>query len=354
MFVCYKLIKNEFIKYDQLEFDKDYQDNPYTKDKLVDIQYSTKQLLDNIKQLKKYSTMPKANINNYLSKLDLDELYYIKDIYLDLAFPFKFDKEKHIYLLSKFFESIFTNLLQNYYTTKTIKINGGKTIKESISKIIEQTGSEKRDKSKLLISTNTKHIKDNSNIIKHIYNELKFDFDHEIEISTNNLKSYILTYISQKHINTVGEIIKDIFDKTNKLNFGDSMIYKIIMLNSKKIQFTLDYLTTIFESVYITNTFATNIIKEEFFIVCKNKLRENYLNNIPSISPLYQSKNYSEFINIIYFNKIYRKKLIEIFKNIDRYFYLNGNLKQNYNKFDYYYQALINCDVYKLHLNRVL
>ena len=63
----------------------------------------------------------------------------------------------------------------------------------------------------------------------------------------------------------------NIFKCVNDLDFGGSLIYKLKELNSQKIEYTLSYLTEIFNEVHLINSLTSNIMKEEFYLVCVNK-----------------------------------------------------------------------------------
>ena len=350
MLLSHRLEKNISIKYDEFHFDEDYLKSNYINDKIIDIQWNNKDFIKLIQELKKYISNVSTKINQYLIHIDYDSLEYIKDIYYDLALPFTLNKSEKVKINTSFYKIIFDEILQKEYSLKNIKFNCSKTIKESIIPLLSENSS---TKSKLLISTNVSHIKDENELIKQINSVLKLD-NGDVEDSTKKtLEKYITTYFSEKHIKTVSKIINDLFTKINSISKNDSLIYKISILNSKKIQYVLDYLTTIFENVYIINSFTTNILKEEFIIICKNKIRESYIRDIPKISYKYMSANYCLISNLIYFVKIYKKKLLEIFKTTDKFFFINGNIRNKYDDFESYFNDLSKNDIYKLHLNRV-
>ena len=190
-------------------------------------------------------------------------------------------------------------------------------------------------------------------MINQINTILKLDNGNIEDSTKKTLERYILTYFSEKHIKTVSKIIIDLFNKVNTLGKNDSLVYKINLLNSKKIQYVIDYLTTIFGNVYIIQTFTTNILKEEYLLICQHKIYETYIRDIPVVSYKYMSKNYELISNMIYFTNIYKRKLLEIFKFTDKFFLMNGYIREYYDNFESYFKNLNKDTIYKFHLNRV-
>ena len=65
------------------------------------------------------------------------------------------------------------------------------------------------------------------------------------------------------------------------------------------------------------------------------------------------SENYSYVNQLIYFMKIYRKYLINIFMSIDNYYIRKNTIVNEYEKFRIYFNDLMQCDYYKQHLKRI-
>ena len=466
MLLSHRLEINSTIKYDNFQLDKNYFNSDYSSDKIINIQWNNKDITKLINELKKYIANVSSKIGSYLAHIDSDTLEYVKDIYYDLALPFKLNKNEKIKSNIKLYNVIFDEILQERYNIKNIKFNCSKTTKEAILRIYNdyvkdsskselengvesesenEVGSEIKDefenevgseseiefenevgsesnsefksefkdeseneskseykdeskdefkdeskdefkdnnrdyikikskikfkanskistrenkllnphsKSKILISTNISHIKDEDELINQINTILKLDNGNIEDSTKKTLERYILTYFSEKHIKTVSKIIIDLFNKVNTLGKNDSLVYKINLLNSKKIQYVIDYLTTIFENVYIIQTFTTNILKEEYLLICQHKIYETYIRDIPIVSYRYMSKNYELISNMIYFTKIYKRKLLEIFKFTDKFFLMNGYIRDYYDNFESYFKNLNKDTIYKFHLDRV-
>lgn len=466
MLLSHRLEINSTIKYDSFQLDENYFNSDYSSDKIINIQWNNKDITKLINELKKYIANVSSKIGSYLAHIDSDTLEYVKNIYYDLALPFKLNKNEKIKSNMRLYNVIFDEILQERYDIKNIKFNCSKTTKESIlriyngyikdsskseiedkveneseseleskvenefeneseskvgsesksefksevrSEIESKVGSESesvnknefenesesefeneskdniRDyakieskantkantkanskistrenkllnphsKSKILISTNISHIKDEDELINQINTILKLDNGNIEDSTKKTLERYILTYFSEKHIKTVSKIIIDLFNKVNTLGKNDSLVYKINLLNSKKIQYVIDYLTTIFENVYIIQTFTTNILKEEYLLICQHKIYETYIRDIPVVSYKYMSKNYELISNMIYFTKIYKRKLLEIFKFTDKFFLMNGYIRDYYDNFESYFKNLNKDTIYKFHLDRV-
>lgn len=438
MLLSHRLEINSIIKYDSFQLDENYFNSDYSSDKIINIQWNNKDITKLINELKKYIANVSSKIGSYLAHIDSDTLEYVKDIYYDLALPFKLNKDKKIKSNMRLYSVVFDEILQERYDIKNIKFNCSKTTKESIlriyngyikdssksgvgNKVGNESGSEFKDesksevgseieskvgsesenkyenkyeskfeskfesefeneskieskpntkanskistrenklldshsKSKILISTNISHIKDEDELINQINTILKLDNGNIEDSTKKTLERYILTYFSEKHIKTVSKIIIDLFNKVNTLGKNDSLVYKINLLNSKKIQYVIDYLTTIFENVYIIQTFTTNILKEEYLLICQHKIYETYIRDIPVVSYRYMSKNYELISNMIYFTKIYKRKLLEIFKFTDKFFLMNGYIRDYYDNFESYFKNLNKDTIYKFHLDRV-
>lgn len=344
MLICNEIKKNDKIQYDKFKYDSNYINSNYTEDKIINIQYSEDILEETVKDFKYRMKIRDLNAKSYLEHLDQDELYYIKDLYYDLSYPYTILK-KDIILLEKFYIDIQIDLLQSCFKRENLicyTSNKQKDIITNINKNLENTNRKIISNNKLFILTSYNSKKNNTEITL------------EFEPKKKEIKEYILNHFNTKHKQTVIETILTLFKVINEMEYNASLIFKIKLLNSKKIQYMIDYLTTIFNKVWLIDSFAFNTINEEYFIVCKEKTKESYLNNVPLITFDYSSRNYFEIANIIYINKIYRKELINRFKIFDKYVYINGEFVNNANKFEFYYNTLNKEEFYKLHLNRII
>ena len=346
------LITNEKLKKYEFIFDSNYINSNIDQDKIVDIRYDKKQYEETITEIKR-KILYNSNFNliqNYISHIDSDEYYYIKDLYNDLSFPFNVNnKENKLNVIVNFLKDIFQNVFKEYYEIKNIKVSNTSYYKKAIDKIFNENLIQnlcKNEKNKLYIVAESKLFKKQIELTSNV-------FLSNLEPKKQIIRELILKYINDKHLNLVKSTIEDMVEKINFMNIGDSLIYKINILNSKKIQFVLDYLTTIFKTVSIITPIVTDVIKEEFFIVCHNKISENHLESVPKISHLYMSENYSYINQLIYFMKIYRKHLINIFMAIDNYYIRKNTIVNEYEKFQIYFKDLLQYDYYKQHLKRI-
>lgn len=346
------LITNEKLKNYVFEFDSNYINSNIDRDKIVNIRHDKKQYEETITEIKK-KILYNSNFNliqNYILHIDSDEYYYIKDLYNDLSFPFNVDnKENKLNVIINFLKDIFQNVFKEYYEIKNIKISNSSYYKKAIDKIFNENliqDLHKNEKNKLYIIAESKLFKKQIELTSNV-------FLSNLEPKKQIIRELIIKYINDKHLNLVRSTIEDIVEKINFMNIGDSLIYKINTLNSKKIQFVLDYLTTIFKSVSLITPIVSDIIKEEFFVVCYNKISENKIESVPKISHLYMSENYSYVNQLIYFMKIYRKYLINIFMSIDNYYIRKNTIINEYEKFRIYFNDLMQYDYYKQHLKRI-
>lgn len=347
MLTIYNLKQNENLK-NEIYYDANFANNDVKLDKIININYNQIQLNETIMEIKRKLLYNRNDelIKNYISHIDEEELYYIKDLYFDLAFPFDVNnKENKLKVIIKFLIEIFEKIFKQTFIKKNIKVSNSIYYKKALESI---------DNLNLTINQkNILYIIPESKIFKKQINLTSTLFLSEIEPKKQFIKESINNYIKNKHIELVRVTIEDLYDKIRKMSLGDSLIYKLNILNSKKIQYTLDYLTTIFKNVYLINSITTNVIKEDFFIVCVEKINEIYLNDIPKISHLYISENYSYINQLLYLMKIYRKRLINIFMTIDNYYIDSNKITKEYEKFDIYFKELLKYDYYKLHLKRI-
>lgn len=347
MLTIYNLKQNENLK-NEIYYDANFANNDVKLDKIINMNYNQIQLNETIMEIKRKLLYNRNDelIKNYISHIDEEELYYIKDLYFDLAFPFDVNnKENKLKVIIKFLVEIFEKIFKQTFVKKNIKVSNSIYYKKALESI---------DNLNLTINQkNILYIIPESKIFKKQINLTSTLFLSEIEPKKQFIKESINNYIKNKHIELVRVTIEDLYDKIRKMSLGDSLIYKLNILNSKKIQYTLDYLTTIFKNVYLINSITTNIIKEDFFIVCVEKTGEIYLNDVPKISHLYISENYSYINQLLYLMKIYRKRLINIFMTIDNYYIDSNKITKEYEKFDIYFKELLKYDYYKLHLKRI-
>lgn len=347
MLTIYNLKQNENLK-NEILYDANFVNSDVKLDKIININYNQIQLNETIMEIKRKLLYNRNDelIKNYILHIDEEELYYIKDLYFDLAFPFDVNnKENKLKVIVKFLNEIFEKIFKQTFVKKNIKVSNSVYYKKAL---------ESMDDLNLTINQkNTLYIIPESKIFKKQINLTSNLFLSEIEPKKQFIKESINNYIKNKHIELVRVTIEDLYDKILKMSLGDSLIYKLNILNSKKIQYTLDYLTTIFKKVYLINSITTNVIKEDFFIVCIEKTSEIYLNDVPKISHLYISENYSYINQLLYLMKIYRKRLINIFIAIDNYYIDSNKITKEYEKFDIYFKELLKYDYYKLHLKRI-
>lgn len=345
------LITNEKLKNYEFVFDSNYINSDINQDKIVYIRHDKKQYEETIMEIKK-KILHNSNfrlIKSYISHIDPDEYYYVKDLYNDLSFPFKVNNENKLNTIVNFLKDIFQNVLKESYEMKNIKISNSLYFKKAIDKIFNENliqDLQKNEKNKLYIITKNKSFKKQIDLTSNV-------FLSNLEPKKQIIREFIMKYINDKHLNLVKSTIEDMAEKINLMNIGDSLIYKINVLNSKKIQFVLDYLTTIFKSVSLITPTITDVVKEEFFVICYNKISENRLESIPKISHLYMSENYSYINQLIYFMKIYRKRLINIFMAIDNYYIRKKSIVNDYEKYQIYFNDLLKYDYYTRHLKRI-
>lgn len=347
MLTIYNLKQNENLK-NEILYDANFVNSDVKLDKIININYNQIQLNETIMEIKRKLLYNRNDelIKNYILHIDEEELYYIKDLYFDLAFPFDVNnKENKLKVIVKFLNEIFEKIFKQTFIKKNIKVSNSVYYKKALESI--------NDLNLTINQKNTLYIIPESKIFKKQINLTSNLFLSEIEPKKQFIKESINNYIKNKHIELVRVTIEDLYDKIRKMSLGDSLIYKLNILNSKKIQYTLDYLTTIFKKVYLINSITTNVIKEDFFIVCVEKTGENYLNDVPKISHLYISENYSYINQLLYLMKIYRKRLINIFMTIDNYYIDSNKITKEYEKFDIYFKELLEYDYYKLHLKRI-
>lgn len=321
-------IKKSNIDFKSFNLDENYDAN---NDKIVNINYNEKNFKNTIQLFKSKLLANDLNIKSFVNHIDTDEYYYIKDLFIDLTLPISTEiKHKKI---KSFYEYIIKNIIKDDINYDDIIFNTTSDVK----KIFETFSKNKKtNKKKLNIFTNYSH-KTNK-------------LDYNIEPKVDAIEKFLNHFLSLKHENNVRNQIINLFQCTNDLDIGGSLIFKLIELNSKKIEYTISYLANIYENVYLINTSLSNILKEEFYLICVNKTNESYLNNIPIIPFDYMPENYSNIINIIYFIKIIKKKLIVMYNTVDHYIFINGDVKDNYNKFEYYYQLLTTIDDYNNYL----
>lgn len=348
MLTIYNLKPNENLKNKEIKYDSNFINNDIKLDKIININYNPVQLNETIIEIKRKLLYNRNDelIKNYILHIDEEELYYIKDLYFDLAFPFDVNnKENKLKIIIKFLIEIFEKIFKQTFIKKNIKVSNSIYYKKALESI--------ENLNLTINQKNTLYIVPESKIFKKQINLTSNLFLSEIEPKKQFIKESINNYIKNKHIELVRITIEDLYDKIGKMSLGDSLIYKLSILNSKKIQYTLDYLTTIFKKVYLINSITTNVIKYDFFIICIEKTNEIYLNDVPVISHLYTSENYSYINQLLYLIKIYRKRLINIFMTIDNYFIDSNKTFKKYEKFDIYFKELLNYDYYKLHLKRI-
>ena len=347
MLTIYNLKQNENLK-NEILYDANFVNSDVKLDKIININYNQIQLNETIMEIKRKLLYNRNDelIKNYILHIDEEELYYIKDLYFDLAFPFDVNnKENKLKVIVRFLNEIFEKIFKQTFIKKNIKVSNSVYYKKALESI--------DDLNLTINQKNTLYIIPESKIFKKQINLTSNLFLSEIEPKKQFIKESINNYIKNKHIELVRVTIEDLYDKIRKMSLGDSLIYKLNILNSKKIQYTLDYLTTIFKKVYLINSITTNVIKEDFFIICVEKTNEIYLNDVPKISHLYISENYSYINQLLYLMKIYRKRLINIFIAIDNYYIDSNKITKEYEKFDIYFKELLKYDYYKLHLKRI-
>ena len=371
MLTIYNLKPNEKIEIDKVNYDANFYNSDSKQDKIVLISHDQFHLNEAVVEIKKkilHNQNPKL-IKDYISHIDDDELYFIKDLYYDLAFPYNVysnTDSKDIYkketenktinetslnqkgklkIITTFLKDVFQKIFKQTFIKENIKIVNSLYFK----KALEFIGDLNLDVNK----ENILYIYPESKIYK-TQLDLTFNvFLSNLEPKKQLLRKKIYDYINDKHLNLVTITIEDLLSKIEKMKLGDSIIYKINMLNSKKIQFVLDYLTLIFNNVYLINSVTNNIIKEEFFIIGIEKKTEPLLKSVPEISYLYSSENYSYINQLIYLMKIYKKRLLNIFITIDKYYIDTCKIVNDYEKFNIYFHDLMKQEYYNLHLRRI-
>lgn len=371
MLTIYNLKPNEKIEIDKVNYDANFYNSDSKQDKIVLISHDQFHLNEAVVEIKKkilHNQNPKL-IKDYISHIDDDELYFIKDLYYDLAFPY------NVYSNTDS-KDIYKNETENNTMNETSLNQKGKLkiittfLKDVFQKIFKQTFIKENIKivnslyfKKALEFIGDLNLDVNNENILYIYPESKIyktQLDLTFNVFLSNLepkkqllRKKIYDYINDKHLNLVTITIEDLLSKIEKMKLGDSIIYKINMLNSKKIQFVLDYLTLIFNNVYLINSVTNNIIKEEFFIIGIEKKTEPLLKSVPEISYLYSSENYSYINQLIYLMKIYKKRLLNIFITIDKYYIDTCKIVNDYEKFNIYFHDLMKQEYYNLHLRRI-
>lgn len=375
MLTIYNLKPNEKIEINKVNYDANFYNSDSKQDKIVLINHDQFHLNEAVMEIKKkilYNQNHKL-IKDYISHIDDDELYFIKDLYYDLAFPYnvysnvetnnnpkyefknetennsinetQLNQKNKLKIITTFLKDIFQKIFKQTFAKENIKIVNSLYFKKALEFI---------DDLKLDINKkNTLYIYPESKIYK-TQLDLTFNvFLSNLEPKKQLLRKKIYDYINDKHLNLVTITIEDLLSKIEKMKLGDSIIYKINMLNSKKIQFVLDYLTLIFNNVYLINSVTNNIIKEEFFIIGIEKKTEPLLKSVPEISYLYSSENYSYINQLIYLMKIYKKRLLNIFITIDKYYIDTCKIVNDYEKFNIYFHDLMKYEYYNLHLRRI-
>ena len=135
MLLSHRLEINSTIKYDSFQFDENYFSSDYSSDKIINIQWNNKDITKLINELKKYIANVSSKIGSYLAHIDSDTLEYVKDIYYDLALPFKLNKNEKIKSNMRLYNIIFDEILQERFDIKNLKFNCSKTTIESILRI---------------------------------------------------------------------------------------------------------------------------------------------------------------------------------------------------------------------------
>lgn len=371
MLTIYNLKPNEKIEIDKVNYDTNFYNSDSKQDKIVLISHDQFHLNEAVVEIKKkilHNQNPKL-IKDYISHIDDDELYFIKDLYYDLAFPYNVysnTDSKDIYknetenntmnetslnqkgklkIITTFLKDVFQKIFKQTFIKENIKIVNSLYFKKALE-FIDDLNLDVNKENILYIYPESKIYKTQLDLTFNV-------FLSNLEPKKQLLRKKIYDYINDKHLNLVTITIEDLLSKIEKMKLGDSIIYKINMLNSKKIQFVLDYLTLIFNNVYLINSVTNNIIKEEFFIIGIEKKTEPLLKSVPEISYLYSSENYSYINQLIYLMKIYKKRLLNIFITIDKYYIDTCKIVNDYEKFNIYFHDLMKQEYYNLHLRRI-
>lgn len=331
-------VKRSNIDYTEFTFDRDFIENfdknsDNTKDKIVTIPHNKNNFKNIIQLFKSKLLLNDLNISTFINHIDPDEYYYIKDLFVDLTYPLNTEVKRE--KTTSFYKEILQNIIKQEFNFNEILFNTTPEIK-SIIQSITKNSNVNQNKKKLFVFTSQQK-KEKSN-------------EYQIDPKKDIIENFLISTLEAKFKKNVTNQIVNIFKCVNDLDFGGSLIYKLKELNSQKIEYTLSYLTEIFNEVHLINSLTSNIMKEEFYLVCVNKIKNSYLNNVPIIPFEYMPVNYSELINIIYFIKIIKKKLLNLYLIIDHYIFINGYEKNNYNKFEYYYEKLLEIDEYKKYI----
>lgn len=332
--IKYQIKKNN-INHTEFEVDTKYESSDINEDKIVNIRFNKSNFKNIVQLFKSKLLLNDLNIKTFINHIDRTEFYYIKDLFVDLTYPLNTeDKNRQ---LTKFYKQIFDELIGTKFNISNILMDTTIDVKKVIKSLTTTNKTTNNEKLLYIFTSKTK------NIISNELNHLEQHLEPKTEIIENFLSHSFDSNFKQRITNQ----IVNIFKCTNDLDKGGSLIFRISELNSQKIEYTLSYLSEIYERVYLINSLSTNVIKEDFYLVCVDKKYESYLSGVPLIPFDYMPVNYTEISNIIYFIKIIRKKLINLYITIDHYMFIDGNEKQNYNKFESYYQKLLEIDEYK-------
>lgn len=332
--IKYQIKKNN-INHTEFEVDTKYESSNINEDKIVNIRFNKNNFKNIVQLFKSKLLLNDLNIKTFINHIDQNEFYYIKDLFIDLTYPLNTEDKNH--QLTKFYKQIFDELIGTKFNISNILMNTTIDVKKVIKSL---TTNNKTNSNKKLLYVFTSKFKNNtSNEVEH--------WEQRLEPKTEIIENFLLHSFNSSYKQRISNQIVNIFKCTNDLDKGGSLIFRISELNSQKIEYTLSYLAEIYERVYLINSLSTNVIKEDFYLVCVDKKHESYLSGVPIIPFDYMPVNYTEISNIIYFVKIIRKKLINLYITIDHYMFIDGNEKQNYNKFESYYQKLLEIDDYK-------
>lgn len=332
--IKYQIKKNN-INHTEFEVDTNYESSNINDDKIINIRFNKSNFKNIVQLFKSKLLLNDLNIKTFINHIDQNEFYYIKDLFVDLTYPLNTEDKNH--QLTKFYKQIFDELIGTKFNISNILMDTTIDVKKIIKSL---STNNKTNNNKKLLYVFTSKTKNNTS------NEV-VSLEQHLEPKTEIIENFLLHSFDSNFKQRISNQIVNIFKCTNDLDKGGSLIFRISELNSQKIEYTLSYLSEIYERVYLINSFSTNIIKEDFYLICVDKKYESYLSGVPIIPFDYMPVNYTEISNIIYFTKIIRKKLINLYITIDHYMFIDGNEKQNYNKFESYYQKLLEIDDYK-------
>lgn len=328
--IKYQIKKNN-INHTEFEVDTKYESSNINDDKIINIRFNKNNFKNIVQLFKSKLLLNDLNIKTFINHIDQNEFYYIKDLFVDLTYPLNTEDKNH--QLTKFYKQIFDELIGTKFNISNILMDTTIDVKKIIKSLSTNNKTNNEKKLLYVFTSKTKNTTTNEVV--------------SLEPKTEIIENFLLHSFDSNFKQKISNQIVNIFKCTNDLDKGGSLIFRISELNSQKIEYTLSYLSEIYERVYLINSFSTNIIKEDFYLVCVDKKYESYLSGVPILPFDYMPVNYTEISNIIYFTKIIRKKLINLYITIDHYMFIDGNEKQNYNKFESYYQKLLEIDDYK-------